>query len=354
MNDAVPKPEMSEMLAQSLINRFKFISASALDSDDSRTLHKDTVNLLRSLLCEFPEFLCEHHYEFMGAISAQCIEMLNLVSCAYPRYMHMPDPMKSGPHIDMLPEIQQCPPISPVYVKMIHESRRVLPLLDCYLETGLPVKVLINVESYILTEDFDCCYIVPRINAIVLYVETQAIIHLQCKNMTLSISNIATTSWHSKFFYNLLNRLDDAGRPLLITAICNQLTYPNIHTQYFSCLIQYLFESTLGERTRREIASGILERVRIQPISWGLAYARAKLLKNPLFDSYADEFFHRSPVIQRSLSNLCILCVLAIVLCIKFHDINFATELYTLLIMLLMYFCVLFLLMSIIARIKKS
>ncbi|KAL3869032.1 hypothetical protein ACJMK2_041759 [Sinanodonta woodiana] len=234
MNDAVPKPEMSEMLAQSLINRFKFISASALDSDDSRTLHKDTVNILRGLLCEYPEFLCEHHYEFMGAISAQCMEMLNLVSCAYPRYMHMPDPMEPGPNIDVLPEI--------------HSVHRLL--LDCYLETGLPVKVLTNVESYILTEDFDCCYIVPRINAIVLYVETQAIIHLQCKNMTLSISNIATTSWHSKFFYNLLNRLDDAGRPLLITAICNQLTYPNIHTQYFSCLIQYLFESTLGERTR--------------------------------------------------------------------------------------------------------
>jgi len=102
---------------------------------------QDTINILRGLLCEYPEFLCEHHYEFIGAMSAQCIEMRNLVSCAYPRYMHLPDPMNPGPNIDMLPEIQQRPQISPIYVKM---SASLQPVRYLYLLRFMIYRYLIN------------------------------------------------------------------------------------------------------------------------------------------------------------------------------------------------------------------
>ncbi|KAL3874873.1 hypothetical protein ACJMK2_037830, partial [Sinanodonta woodiana] len=305
----------SEMHAQTLINRFR--TMSTLDSDNYRTLHEDTINLLRDMLRKFPEFLCEYHFEFMGAISPQGIEMRSLISCAYPRYMDLPNRMNTDRHVDELPEMQLRPPTSPAFVKII-EKMPFKSLLDSYLETGNPVSVFPTVLHYISRNDIDHYAIFPRINAIVLYVGIHA---LKNKDMTPSIISTAT-SFHNKFFSSLIDRLDYIGRRYLLTAIVDQLTYINGITQYFSRLLHYLFEfeSILGEQVHREIAIVIVERVPFQSCPWGLVHTVGKLSKIPLFDFYANEYFDSSTEIQgeMSLSTL------------QLHDQSFT--LYTLLI----------------------
>jgi hypothetical protein len=82
-------------------------------SQDVRT------NLLSKLLIDFPEFLCEKHSEFIAAMPRRHINMRNIISCAFPPNMHLPDPLTPGLKVEMLPEIQQHLRISPIFLRMI-------------------------------------------------------------------------------------------------------------------------------------------------------------------------------------------------------------------------------------------
>jgi len=43
------------------------------------------------------------------------------------------------------------------------------------------------------------------------------------------------------------------GRYLFLTAIANQLRYPNSHTHYFSCTLLYLFAEANAEAIQEQI-----------------------------------------------------------------------------------------------------
>ena len=51
-----------------------------------------TLRVLLVLLHDFPEFLCELHFDVCNAIPPSCIQMRNLVLSAFPRNMRLPDP----------------------------------------------------------------------------------------------------------------------------------------------------------------------------------------------------------------------------------------------------------------------
>ena len=44
------------------------------------------------LLHDFPEFLCEYHFELCNVVPPSCIQMRNLILSAFPRNMRLPDP----------------------------------------------------------------------------------------------------------------------------------------------------------------------------------------------------------------------------------------------------------------------
>lgn len=51
-----------------------------------------TLRVLLVLLHDFPEFLCEYHFELCNMIPPSCIQMRNLILSAFPRNMRLPDP----------------------------------------------------------------------------------------------------------------------------------------------------------------------------------------------------------------------------------------------------------------------
>lgn len=89
-------------------------------------------------------------------------------------------------------------------------------------------------------------------NALVLYVGTQAITFVHSKSGTPTTSSIAHTA-HMDIFQHLVVDLDTEGRYLFLNAIANQLRYPNSHTHFFSCALISLFSETNHEAIQEQV-----------------------------------------------------------------------------------------------------
>ena len=72
-----------------------------------------TLRVLLVLLHDFPEFLCEYHFQLCNVIPPSCIQMRNLILSAFPRNMRLPDPFTPNLKVDLLPEINQSPRFVP-------------------------------------------------------------------------------------------------------------------------------------------------------------------------------------------------------------------------------------------------
>lgn len=115
-------------------------------TDSVRLLYKGTLRVLLVLLHDFPEFLCEYHFEvrllpkhslsammcwliassvddadfwlmlllqICNVVPPSCIQMRNLILSAFPRNMRLPDPFTPNLKVDLLPEISTPPQFRP-------------------------------------------------------------------------------------------------------------------------------------------------------------------------------------------------------------------------------------------------
>ncbi|EFX65338.1 hypothetical protein DAPPUDRAFT_117361 [Daphnia pulex] len=232
------------MYAQLLIDLFKFLAPFLRNVELSKPamLYKGTLRVLLVLLHDFPEFLCDYHYGFCDVIPPNCIQMRNLILSAFPRNMRLPDPFTPNLKVDMLPEISHAPRV------LTHFAD-----LYSYLKTRGPVTFLSELRSVVqVSPEPGMHYNLPLLNALVLYVGTQAIQSIQTKGLSPSMA----TNGHSSYmdiFQSLAVNLDTEGRYLFINAIANQLRYPNSHTHYFSCVLLCLFAEANSEAIQEQI-----------------------------------------------------------------------------------------------------
>ena len=77
------------------------------------TMLQGTLRVLLVLLHDFPEFLCEYHFQLCNVIPPSCIQMRNLILSAFPRNMRLPDPFTPNLKVDLLPEINHSPRFLP-------------------------------------------------------------------------------------------------------------------------------------------------------------------------------------------------------------------------------------------------
>ena len=66
------------------------------------------------------------------------------------------------------------------------------------------------------------------------------------KNLAPNMNTIVHSA-HMDIFQNLSVDLENEGRYLFLNAIANQLRYPNSLTNYFSCVLLYLFVEANSE-----------------------------------------------------------------------------------------------------------
>uniref|UniRef100_A0A8C2SE93 CCR4-Not complex component Not1 C-terminal domain-containing protein n=1 Tax=Capra hircus TaxID=9925 RepID=A0A8C2SE93_CAPHI len=182
--------------------------------------------------------------------------------------------------------------------------------LDSYLKTRSPVTFLSDLRSNLqVSNEPGNRYNLQLINALVLYVGTQAIAHIHNKGSTPSMSTI-THSAHMDIFQNLAVDLDTEGRYLFLNAIANQLRYPNSHTHYFSCTMLYLFAEANTEAIQEQITRVLLERLIVnRPHPWGLLITFIELIKNPAFKFWNHEFVHCAPEIEKLFQSVAQCCM---------------------------------------------
>ncbi|XP_069757056.1 CCR4-NOT transcription complex subunit 1 isoform X3 [Narcine bancroftii] len=296
-----PQQKGWPMYAQLLIDLFKFLAPYLRNVELTKPmqiLYKGTLRVLLVLLHDFPEFLCDYHYGFCDVIPPNCIQLRNLILSAFPRNMRLPDPFTPNLKVDMLSEINIAPRILTNFTGVMPPQFK--KDLDSYLKTRSPVTFLSELRSNLqVSNEPGNRYNIQLINALVLYVGTQAIAHIHNKGSTPSMSTI-THSAHMDIFQNLAVDLDTEGRYLFLNAIANQLRYPNSHTHYFSCTMLYLFAEANTEAIQEQITRVLLERLIVnRPHPWGLLITFIELIKNPAFKFWNHEFVHCAPEIEK-------------------------------------------------------
>ncbi|GAB1606660.1 Hypothetical predicted protein [Argonauta hians] len=299
------------MYAQLLIDLFRYLAPFLRNADltkPTQLLYKGMLRALLVLLHDFPEFLCDYHYAFCDAIPPNCIQMRNLILSAFPRNMRMPDPFTPNLKVDVLPDIGRPPRILTNFANMI-QPESFKKDLDSYLKTRSPVTFLSDLRSNLQSTEPGSKYNISLINALVLYVGTQAIDYIHNTGYKPSMRTIAHTS-HMDIFQNLAVDLDTEGRYLFLTAITNQLRYPNSHTHYFSCTLLYLFVEANAEAIQEQITRVLLERLIVnRPHPWGLLITFIELIKNPQFKFWSHEFVRCAPEIEKLFESVARSCI---------------------------------------------
>lgn len=297
---------------QLLIDLFQFLAPFLRNVELAKQtylLYKGTLRVLLVLLHDFPEFLCDYHFSFCDVIPPNCIQMRNLILSAFPRNMRLPDPFTPNLKVDLLNDIAHPPRILTNFGQAIHPATFKRDL-DSYLKTRAPVTFLSELRSHLQTvNEPGTRYNVPLMNALVLYVGTQAIAYIQSKSGAPSISTI-THSSHMDIFQNLAVDLDTEGRYLYLNAIANQLRYPNSHTHYFSCTLLYLFAEANSEAIQEQITRVLLERLIVnRPHPWGLLITFIELIKNHNYKFWNHDFVHCAPEIEKLFESVARSCM---------------------------------------------
>lgn len=254
--------------------------------DTTRMLYRGALRVLLVLLHDFPEFLCDYHYSFCDVIPTTCIQLRNLILSAFPRNMRLPDPFTPNLKIDLLPEINQSPRILADFTSVLEENK-LKKDLDHFLDTQQS-KFMKELPSKLRNANNE--FNIPLINSVVFYVGT----------WTISKATPMHKGPAMELYQHLSSELNSEGRYFFLSAIANQLRYPNSHTHYFSCVLLYLFVESDKEIIKEQITRVLLERLIVnRPHPWGLLITFIELIKNPRYCFWSHSFTRCATDIER-------------------------------------------------------
>ncbi|KAL8994310.1 MAG: hypothetical protein Q9169_005683 [Polycauliona sp. 2 TL-2023] len=268
----------------------------------AKDLYRGALRLLLVLHHDFPEFLAENHFRLCNAVPSHCTQLRNLVLSAFPSsFAEVPDPFMAGLKVDRLEEIRRAPriggdtvsPLARTHVKHLldsiinneHTSEEAIQFVAA--ACGPSPNTPDGVDSQLL-------------HALVLYLGRSAIDAASRKGGP----TFDSTSPQAIFMTNLAKELHPEARYHFLSAITNQLRYPNSHTQYFSYALLHIFGNDLADQqesdVRQQITRVLLERLIVhRPHPWGLIITLLELLKNPTYMFWELPFIKAAPEIER-------------------------------------------------------
>lgn len=297
-----------------LVDLFRFLGPFLRQgpvTESVRLMYRGTMRMLLVLLHDFPEFLCDYHFNFIDCIPHSCVQLRNLILSAFPRNMRLPDPFTPNLKVDMLPEINQSPHILSDYITILgnlkgdvdafFKSRSSSTASASTFLTEL-VGRLVWSEGQKDPVHGDTRYNVSLINALVLYVGVQAIAMNQSKSPQGASASMTIAQTPALDIYQqLVTDMDSEGRYHLFSAMANHLRYPNSHTHYFSCVLLHLFAEAQQEVIQEQVTRVLLERLIVnRPHPYGLLITFIELIRNPRYSFWDHTNFIRcAPEIER-------------------------------------------------------
>ncbi|PKY08194.1 Ccr4-Not transcription complex subunit [Aspergillus campestris IBT 28561] len=274
-----------------------------------KDLYKGVLRILLILHHDFPEFVAENHFQFCNMIPAHCAQLRNLVLSAYPSSFHkLPDPFREGLKVERLEEMREAPRIAGDTAVPLQRAN-IKNAVDASLQSNGASEAnlqLICDAVYNPVEKETGLFYTPinvnvvLLNALVLYIGQGAVSSASKGNTRAAFDN----SPHSALLERLAKAFRPEARYYLLSAMANQLRYPNSHTYFFSFAILRLFGADYSEHDesdiRQQIIRVLLERLIVhRPHPWGLIITLQELLQNRSYTFFHLPFIQAAPEIGR-------------------------------------------------------
>lgn len=275
----------------------------------AKDLYKGVLRILLILHHDFPEFVAENHFQFCNVIPAHCAQLRNLVLSAYPSSFHkLPDPFREGLKVERLEEMREAPKITGDVVTPL-QNANIKTAVDAALQSSTASEAAIQsiCEAIYNPSRKDTGLLltpinvdVVLVNALVLYIGQQAVSASGTKGSTRAAFD---DSPHTALLERLAKALRPEARYYLLSAMANQLRYPNSHTYYFSFAILQLFGVDYSEQQdsdiRQQIIRVLLERLIVhRPHPWGLIITLQELLQNRSYTFFRLPFIQAAPEVS--------------------------------------------------------
>ncbi|KAF9889119.1 hypothetical protein FE257_007608 [Aspergillus nanangensis] len=276
----------------------------------AKDLYKGVLRVLLILHHDFPEFVAENHFQFCNVIPAHCAQLRNLVLSAYPSSFHkLPDPFREGLKVERLEEMREAPRIAGDTAGPLQRANIKSVVDNCLQSNNVSETALEQICDAVYSshsKDTGLFYVpinvnVVLLNAVVLYIGQGAVsVNASKGNTRAAFDN----SPHSALLERLAKALRPEARYYLLSAMANQLRYPNSHTYFFSFAILRLFGADYSEQDesdiRQQIIRVLLERLIVhRPHPWGLIITLQELLQNRSYTFFRLPFIQAAPEIGR-------------------------------------------------------
>ena len=263
--------------------------------------------VLRVLLVihhDYPEFLGEHHFRLCNSLPMHCTQLRNLIVSAYPsNILEIPDPITAGLKIDRFENSLQAPVVRTDIVDILLKSgikANIDNLLKALEPKAQDVRKICDAVYFPQAKEsgFE---LVPTtadpalIHALVLYIGIATLGNDAAKGPLFDSDSAA-----ARLMARLVKDFNPEAKFHFISAIANQLRYPNTHTHFFSYALLHLFGPPNDDDEILEIQQIItrvlLERLLVhRPHPWGLITTLLEILRNPVYGFWDLPFVKAAP-----------------------------------------------------------
>jgi CCR4-NOT transcription complex subunit 1 len=278
----------------------------------TQQFYRGVLRVLLVIHHDFPEFLVENHFRFCNSIPMHCTQLRNLIVSAYPStILEMPDPFTAGLKADRLEHDLQAPVIRADIAQILSDAG-IKNAIDNLLK-----------GSELKNQDVDkvCSavyYAEPKPAAFELVPTTANPTLIHAITLYIGISTLGAGSATAPIFEaespatKVLERLAKDFHPEarfhFISAIANQLRFPNTHTHFYSYALLHLFgppnDDSLALEIQETITRVLLERLLVhRPHPWGLIITLLEILKNRTYAFWELPFVKAAPEVRRLLAN---------------------------------------------------
>ena len=258
--------------------------------------------ILRTILIlhhDFPEFLAENHFRLCNASPPHCTQFYNLVLSAYPTSIpELPNPFVTGLKTDRLEEMKKSPRLADDYLTALQPDNLREVIDDALRSSSVPNDAISRLaDAVVVPNSNGISADISLIHAIVLYIG-QSATSSGVKSLPFS-----ATSAPALLLSKLSKELSSDARYHFVSAVVNQLRYPNTHTHYFSYALLHLFSTAdltneAESDVRLQITRVLLERMYVvKPQPWGLVVTTLELLKNPDYNFWVQSFIKDLPAV---------------------------------------------------------
>lgn len=274
-------------------------------------VHHDVINvcfkainrLFAALAHDEPDFLIACHYQLVSAVLPSCTQLRNIILSATPKNVETVNPFASTGLVDSMPNSENAPEVfySPMddlsKVGLKKPTENFLRIPAPALMRSIYGGTKLNHPKELAEFGFDVVtFNVKLINALILHIGMSAFEERVPANSNLLTFKSSQTS----LVIDLLNQGNTEFRYHVISAIVNQLRYPNSHTQWFASLALHLFgtesiwqSADIYLEIQEIMTRVLLERQLVnRPHPWGLSLVLAEILRNSHYK------FHSLPFVK--------------------------------------------------------